>query len=95
MKTTAVIYANKGVRLNTVVPGLMDTPYTKGLVSKYAEDGAETYMKMRNAQVPMEMMGDAWDVAHATLFLVSDEAAYITGQQLVVDGGITSSTGRA
>jgi NAD(P)-dependent dehydrogenase (short-subunit alcohol dehydrogenase family) len=52
-------------------------------------------MKMRNAQVPMEMMGDAWDVAHATLFLVSDEAAYITGQQLVVDGGITSSTGRA
>lgn len=40
-------------------------------------------------------MGDAWDVAHAALFLVSDEASYITGQKIVVDGGITSSTGRA
>jgi NAD(P)-dependent dehydrogenase (short-subunit alcohol dehydrogenase family) len=42
----------------------------------------------------MGKMGDAWDVANATLFLVSDEAQYITGQELVVDGGITSSTGR-
>jgi NAD(P)-dependent dehydrogenase (short-subunit alcohol dehydrogenase family) len=95
MKTTAVIYAPKGVRLNTIVPGLMDTPYTKGLVSRYAADGqAEAYMEMRNAQVPMGKMGDAWDVANATLFLVSDEAQYITGQELVVDGGITCSTGR-
>ena len=95
MKTTAVIYAPKGVRLNTVVPGLMDTPYTKGLVSRYATGGqAEEYMNMRNAQVPLGKMGDAWDVANATLFLVSDEARYITGQELVVDGGITSSTGR-
>jgi NAD(P)-dependent dehydrogenase (short-subunit alcohol dehydrogenase family) len=39
-------------------------------------------------------MGDAWDVANAVLFLASDEARYITGQKLVVDGGITSSTGR-
>lgn len=95
MKTTAVIYASKGVRLNTVVPGLMDTPYTKGLVAKFSKDGGtEEYMKMRNAQVPMGRMGDAWDVAYAALFLVSDEARYITGQKIVVDGGITSSTGR-
>ncbi|KAJ6070950.1 hypothetical protein N7467_012269 [Penicillium canescens] len=94
MKATAVIYANKGVRLNTVVPGLMDTPYSKGLVSRYSEGGADAYMQMRNAQVPMGKMGDAWDVANATLFLVSDEAKYITGQELVVDGGIISSTGR-
>jgi hypothetical protein len=51
-------------------------------------------MEMRHAQVPMGKMGDAWDVANATLFLVSDEAQYITGQELIVDGGITSSTGR-
>ena len=42
----------------------------------------------------MGKMGDAWDVAHAVLFLVSKEAKYITGQELVVDGGVTSSTGR-
>lgn len=95
MKTTAVIYAPKGVRLNTVVPGLMDTPYTKVLASRFATDrGHEEYMEMRNAQVPTGTMGDAWDVAHAALFLVSDEAKYITGQKIVVDGGITSSTGR-
>lgn len=43
----------------------------------------------------MGRMGDAWDVANAALFLASDEALYITGQKIVVDGGITSSTGKA
>ncbi|TVY89676.1 putative oxidoreductase [Lachnellula willkommii] len=95
MKATAVIYAPKGVRLNTVVPGL-DTPYTKNLVTRFASDGGyEAYMKMRNAQVPTGRMGVAWDVADTTLFLVSEEAKYITGQKIVVDGGIASSTGRA
>jgi NAD(P)-dependent dehydrogenase (short-subunit alcohol dehydrogenase family) len=96
MKVTAVMYASKGVRLNTVVPGLMDTPYTKSMVGRFAKDvGYEEYMEMRNAQVPTGRMGDAWDVANSALFLVSDEARYITGQKIVVDGGITSSTGRA
>ena len=95
-KATAVIYAPKNVRLNTVVPGLIYTPYTQALAKRYAPGGnEEEYMKMRDAQVPMGRMGDAWDVAHAALFLVSDEARYITGQEVVVDGGITSSTGRA
>lgn len=95
MKATAVIYAPKGVRLNTVVPGLMDTPYTKSLIERFSKDGEhEEYMKMRNAQVPTGKMGDAWDVANTALFLVSDEAKYIVGQKIVVDGGITSSTGR-
>ncbi|GMF74795.1 hypothetical protein BDV35DRAFT_389976 [Aspergillus flavus] len=94
-KATAVIYAPKNVRLNTVVPGLIYTPYTQALAKRYAPGGnEEEYMKMRDAQVPMGRMGDAWDVAHAALFLISDAAQYITGQELVVDGGITSSTGR-
>ncbi|RDW68296.1 hypothetical protein BP5796_08953 [Coleophoma crateriformis] len=96
MKATAVMYADKGVRLNTVVPGLMDTPYTKQLAERYSKDGSvDQYLEMRNRQVPCGRMGDAWDVAHAALFLASDEARYITGQKIVVDGGITSSTGRA
>ncbi|TPX11492.1 uncharacterized protein E0L32_007703 [Thyridium curvatum] len=95
VKATAVIYAKRGVRLNCVVPGLMETPYTRSLSTRFAaEGGYEAFKKMRDEQVPMGRMGDAWDVANAALFLVSDEARYITGQKLVVDGGITSSTGR-
>ncbi|KAI5465337.1 hypothetical protein BGZ63DRAFT_373324 [Mariannaea sp. PMI_226] len=95
VKATAVIYAPKGVRLNTVVPGLMETPYTRSLSDRFPmEGGYEEFRKMRDAQVPLGKMGDAWDVANAALFLVSDEARYITGQKIVVDGGITSSTGR-
>ncbi|KAF7517711.1 hypothetical protein G7054_g13725 [Neopestalotiopsis clavispora] len=96
VKATAVIYAKRGVRLNSVVPGLMETPYTKSLSTRFVvEGGYEQFKKMRDDQVPMGKMGDAWDVANAVVFLVSDEACYITGQKLVVDGGITSSTGRA
>ncbi|KAF3808755.1 2 5-dichloro-2 5-cyclohexadiene-1 4-diol dehydrogenase [Colletotrichum gloeosporioides] len=95
VKATAVIYAPKKVRLNTVVPGLMETPYTKSLASRFPmEGGYEAFRKMRDEQVPMGRMGDAWDVANTAAFLVSDEARYITGQKIVVDGGITSSTGR-
>jgi NAD(P)-dependent dehydrogenase (short-subunit alcohol dehydrogenase family) len=46
-------------------------------------------IEIRNKQCPTGKMGDAWDVAHAALFLASDEAKYITGAQIVVDGGIT------
>ena len=93
VKATAVMYADKKVRLNTVVPGLMDTPYAKSLAQRYGKDYKE-FREQREAQVPMGSMGDAWDVAHAALFLVSDEAKYVTGQKIVVDGGITGSTGR-
>jgi NAD(P)-dependent dehydrogenase (short-subunit alcohol dehydrogenase family) len=91
---TAVIYAEKGVRLNAVIPGLMDTPYTVQMASRYADGDHNVFKARRDAQIPMGRMGDAWDVANAAVFLVSDEARYITGQAIVVDGGITSSTGR-
>lgn len=93
-KVTAVSYAAKGVRLNTVVPGLMMTPLVQRLADRYAAGDFEGMVARRNAQVPMGRMGDAWDVAHATLFLASDEARYVTGTELVVDGGITASTGQ-
>jgi NAD(P)-dependent dehydrogenase (short-subunit alcohol dehydrogenase family) len=95
VKATAVMYAQRGVRLNTVVPGLMETPYTKELSKRYPLPGGyDEFKAKREAQVPMGRMGDAWDVANAALFLASNEARYITGQEIVVDGGITSSTGR-
>ncbi|CAD7339811.1 SDR family oxidoreductase [Sphingomonadales bacterium 56] len=92
-KVTAVSYAAKGVRMNCVVPGLMMTPIVQRLADKYNAGDYEGMVARRNAQVPMARMGDAWDVAHAALFLASDEANYITGTELVVDGGITAFTG--
>ena len=50
-------------------------------------------LRIRDAQCPMGKMGDAWDVAYASLFLLSDEAKYVTGTELVVDGGLTAQTG--
>jgi NAD(P)-dependent dehydrogenase (short-subunit alcohol dehydrogenase family) len=91
-RTTAVIYADRGVRLNCVVPCLMSTPLVRRLADKYAGGDFEGFSAHRNAQVPMGRMGDAWDVAHAALFLASDEARYVTGTEIVVDGGLTAAT---
>lgn len=91
-KTTAVIYAQRGVRLNCVAPGLMFTPLVERLANKYAKGDFEGFVAHRHQQVPMGKMGDAWDVANAVVFLASDESRYITGQTLVVDGGIISAT---
>jgi NAD(P)-dependent dehydrogenase (short-subunit alcohol dehydrogenase family) len=91
-KTTAVLYAARGIRLNCVVPGLMFTPLVQRLADKYAGGEFESFVAHRNQQVPMGSMGDGWDVAHAALFLAADEAKYVTGTELIVDGGLTAAT---
>lgn len=90
--TTAAEYAPKGVRVNAVLPGLMKTPMVEnsaGLAQSYAGGDVEAMWRARAAQVPMGVMGDAWDVANAVLFLASPAAKYVTGVALPVDGGIT------
>ena len=83
-------YADKGIRANTVVPGLIDTPRIANTVAKmFSENGLDEAREARDRQVPMGRSGTAWEVAHACAFLVSDAASYITGTELVVDGGIT------
>jgi NAD(P)-dependent dehydrogenase (short-subunit alcohol dehydrogenase family) len=91
-RTTGVIYASRGVRLNCVVPGLIHTPLVDRLADLYADGDREGFAAHRHAQVPMGRMGDAWDVAHAALFLASDEARYITATEIVVDGGLVATT---
>lgn len=91
-RTTAAEYAARRIRVNAVLPGLMKTPmveHSAGLARSYAGGDVEAMWRARDAQVPMGHMGDAWDVAHAALFLASDESKYVTGIELVVDGGIT------
>ncbi len=91
-KTTAVIEAKNNIRLNCVVPGLMHTPLVERLAKKYANGDYEGFVNHRNNQVPMGKMGESWDVANAVLFLCSNEAKYITGSEIIVDGGLTAST---
>jgi NAD(P)-dependent dehydrogenase (short-subunit alcohol dehydrogenase family) len=91
-KAVAVQYAPKGIRANCVLPGLMKTPMVEtsaGLAAEYGGGDVEAMWAARAAQCPMGRMGDAWDVAHACLYLASDESRYVTGLELVVDGGIT------
>jgi len=90
-RAIALQYARQGVRSNCILPGLMNTPLIfAGLPDAYAKGDAAEMVRLRDAQCPTGRMGDAWDVAHAALFLASDEAKYVTATELVVDGGITA-----
>lgn len=89
-RSIALQYADRGIRANAVLPGLMNTPMiVEPLKDSYAGGDVEEMIAIRDAQCPMGYMGDAWDVAQAALFLASEEARYITGAELVVDGGLT------
>jgi NAD(P)-dependent dehydrogenase (short-subunit alcohol dehydrogenase family) len=91
-RALAVYYAPHGIRANAVLPGVMDTPLIHKQIAGQFQN-TEEMIRSRNAASPMGHMGTAWDVAHAALFLASDEAKYITGVCLPVDGG-KSCTGR-
>lgn len=83
-------YAAKGVRVNCVVPGLMHTPLVEARVAGQAYKGdVARAIADRDAMCPTGKMGDAWDVAYAALYLASDEAKYVTGAEILVDGGVT------
>jgi len=77
-----------GIRANAILPGPIDTPH----VSQYVDPTTprEELAARRAAMVPMGRQGSAWDIANAALFLASDEAGFITGIELRVDGGLTA-----
>ena len=85
----ALNYGPKGIRCNTILPGLMNTPliHMGNVTEVYGS--TEEMVRQRDALVPLGRMGDGFDVAHAAVFLASDEAKFITGIELVVDGGVT------
>ena len=84
----AIQYAKRGIRVNAIMPGLMNTPLIYQQISgQYAD--ADAMAQARHDACPMGRMGTGWDIAKAAVFLASDEAGYITGVCLPVDGGIT------
>ncbi len=89
-RVVAVQYASKGIRVNTVVPGQLHTPMVEArLAQQRAGGNVEALLASRLKRIPLGFAGDGRDTANAALFLASDEARFITGAEIVVDGGMT------
>tara|TARA_Y100000590_G_C15478774_1_gene923156 strand:- start:58 stop:861 length:804 start_codon:yes stop_codon:yes gene_type:complete len=87
----AVEYAPCHIRANAILPGMMRTPFVEASLTSAWGGDVEEMMGLRDAMIPIGKQGESWDVAHAALFLASDEAKYVTGTTLVVDGGLTGA----
>ena len=83
-KSTAVQYGPEGVRCNSVHPGVIETDMTEGMLS----DPRTREIRLKNT--PLGTFAVAKDVAYAVLYLASDESRYVTGSELVIDGGLTA-----
>jgi NAD(P)-dependent dehydrogenase (short-subunit alcohol dehydrogenase family) len=93
-RVAAVQYAAKKIRVNTVIPGQMHTPMIEARLAGQRTGGdVEALIKQRIARIPMGFMGDGRDTAYAALYLASDEARFVTGAEIVVDGGMTARCG--
>jgi NAD(P)-dependent dehydrogenase (short-subunit alcohol dehydrogenase family) len=93
-ESLAMAGARYGVRANAVMPGLMDTPMAIEAIAEATGHDRDLIRSERAKAVPLRReMGTAWDVANAVLFLASDEAAFITGAILPVDGGQSARIG--
>ena len=89
-RVLAVQYAKQGIRVNTVVPGQLHTPMVEvRLAGQRAGGDAEALLKQRQSRIPLPFMGDGRDTANAALFLASDESRFVTGTEIVVDGGMS------
>lgn len=86
----AVQYASEGIRANCILPGLMNTPLIREPLKQSYGGDSDSMIAQRDKLSPTGKMGDAWDTAYAALYLASDEAKYVTGTTLVVDGGLTA-----
>lgn len=90
-RVTAVQYAPQGIRVNTVVPGQLHTPIVEARLADQRTDGnVQELLRQRLARIPLGFMGDGRDTANAVVYLASDEARFVTGTEIVVDGGMTA-----
>jgi NAD(P)-dependent dehydrogenase (short-subunit alcohol dehydrogenase family) len=90
-REVAIQYAAKGIRANAILPGLMKTPRIAYYYKSASDWDVEEMWRRRDAMSPTGKQGEPWDIAYAALFLASDEAKYINGTTLIVDGGLTNT----
>ncbi len=90
-KVVAVQYAPKHIRVNTIVPGQLHTPMVEMRLAKTRAGGdVEKLLAQRQARIPLGFMGDGRDTANAALYLASDESRWVTGTEIVLDGGMSA-----
>lgn len=86
----AVQYAKQGIRVNTVVPGQLHTPMVESrLAGQRAGGDVQALLQQRQSRIPLPFMGDGRDTANAALFLACNESRFVTGTEIIVDGGMT------
>ena len=89
-RVTAAQYARWNIRVNTIVPGQLHTPLVEARLAEQRAGGdVEALLAQRQARIPIGFMGDGRDTANAAVYLASDEARFVTGTELVVDGGMS------
>jgi NAD(P)-dependent dehydrogenase (short-subunit alcohol dehydrogenase family) len=90
----AIEFAAKKIRSNVVTPGMIDTPLIRGLKERFnwSPEELDRFITSRDAQSPTGKQGQAIDIANAVLYLASDEAAFVNGQEIIVDGGQVNMT---
>jgi NAD(P)-dependent dehydrogenase (short-subunit alcohol dehydrogenase family) len=93
-RAIAAQYGPMNIRANVIVAGIVDTPLlaigaARTFQATFAATDPAAARRLREATVPLQRFGDAWDVANTAVFLASEEARYITGAEIVVDGGLT------
>jgi NAD(P)-dependent dehydrogenase (short-subunit alcohol dehydrogenase family) len=89
-RVLAVQYAKQGIRVNTVIPGQLHTPMVEArLAGQRAGGDVDALLRQRQSRIPLPFMGDGRDTANAALFLACDESRFVTGTEIVVDGGMS------
>ncbi len=88
-KTDALLYAKEGIRVNSVHPGYIWTPLVEELASR-SEEGVDAFREKLAQKHPVGQVGQPEDIAYGILYLASDEAKFVTGSELVIDGGYTA-----
>jgi NAD(P)-dependent dehydrogenase (short-subunit alcohol dehydrogenase family) len=89
-QSIALDYVDQGIRCNCICPGTVETPFVEAYLQKYHAGEVEETRTQLHARQPLGRMGRPEEIAPLALYLASDEAAYVTGAQMVIDGGLTA-----
>jgi len=89
-QSTAMDYVDQGIRCNCICPGTVETPFVEAYLQRYHAGEIEETRQQLHARQPLGRMGRPDEIAPLALYLASDEAAYVTGAQMVIDGGLTA-----